>query len=124
MLARQRETVIGAVTFVQLPLTFLSVALMQRNLLPGWIRTSAKFNPVNWAVEAARAAAMQRTDWGLVAGRIGLLLGLLLVSALFCLAGVREVPAVTLNVAAHGARLNRFRTAPGLSRYQQRPKGR
>ena len=80
VLGRQRETVIGAVTFVQLPLTFLSVSLMQRSLLPGWIRAVAKFNPVNWAVEAGRSAAMQRTDWGLVAGRIGLLLALLAVS--------------------------------------------
>ncbi len=81
VLARQRETVIGAVTFVQLPLTFLSAALMQSSLLPGWIRTVAKFNPVNWAVQAGRSAAMERTDWGLVASRIGLLVALLLVSA-------------------------------------------
>lgn len=82
LLARQRETVIGAVTFVQLPLTFLSASLMQQSLLPGWIRTVAKFNPVNWAVVAARSAAMERTDWGVVAGRVGLLLALLLASAL------------------------------------------
>jgi ABC-2 type transport system permease protein len=81
VLARQRETVIGAVTFVQLPLTFLSVALMQPSLLPGWIRTVAKFNPVNWAVEAGRAAAMEQINWGLVASRIGLLLALLIVAA-------------------------------------------
>jgi ABC-2 type transport system permease protein len=81
VLARQRESVIGAVTFVQLPLTFLSAALMAPGLLPGWIRTVARFNPVNWAVEAARSAAMQTIDWGLVAGRIGLLVALLLASA-------------------------------------------
>jgi ABC-2 type transport system permease protein len=81
VLARQRETVIGAVTLVQLPLTFLSAALMQSSLLPGWIRTVAKFNPVNWAVQAGRSAAMEKTDWGLVASRIGLLVALLLVSA-------------------------------------------
>jgi ABC-2 type transport system permease protein len=80
VLARQRETVIGAVTFVQLPLTFLSVALMQRSLLPHWIRTVATYNPVNWAVEAARSAAMQKIDWGVVAGRIGLLVALLAVA--------------------------------------------
>ncbi len=81
LLARQRESVIGAVTFVQLPLTFLSAALMAQSLLPGWIRSVARFNPVNWAVEAARSAAMQKIDWSLVAGRIGLLAGLLVVSA-------------------------------------------
>ncbi|HEX4010670.1 MAG TPA: ABC transporter permease [Solirubrobacteraceae bacterium] len=81
VLARQRESVIGAVTFVQLPLTFLSAALMQRSLLPGWINTVARFNPVNWAVEAARSAAMEKINWGLVAGRIGLLVALALVAA-------------------------------------------
>lgn len=83
VLARQRETLIGAVTFVQLPLTFLSAALMQRSLVPDWIRTVAKFNPVNWAVEAGRSAAMQKTDWGLVTGRIALLIAVMLASAAF-----------------------------------------
>jgi ABC-2 type transport system permease protein len=81
ILARQRETVIGAVTFVQLPLTFLSVALMQRSLLPSWIQSAAAYNPVNWAAEAARSAAMQKIDWSLVASRIGFLAVLLLVAA-------------------------------------------
>ena len=83
MLARQRETLIGAVTFVQLPLTFLSAALMQQSLVPGWIQTVAKFNPVNWAVVAARGSAMQKIDWGLVAGRVGLLAALALLCAWF-----------------------------------------
>ena len=80
MLARQREALIGAVTLVLLPLTFLSTALMQESLVPGWIRTVAKFNPVNWAVVAGRAAAMQKIDWGLVGSRIGLLVALLAVA--------------------------------------------
>jgi ABC-2 type transport system permease protein len=81
VLAKTRETVIGAVSFVQLPLTFVSTALMQKSLVPGWIQTVAKFNPVNWAVEAARSAAMEHTDWGLVASRAGLLLALLLIAS-------------------------------------------
>jgi ABC-type multidrug transport system permease subunit len=60
VLARQRETLIGAVSLVLLPLTFLSTALMQQSLVPGWIRTVAKFNPVNWAVEAGRSALCKR----------------------------------------------------------------
>ncbi len=64
LVGRQRETVIGTVSFFQLPLTFLSTGMMQKSLLPHWMQTAAKFNPVNWAVEAARAAAMQKTDWG------------------------------------------------------------
>ncbi|HWF72073.1 MAG TPA: ABC transporter permease [Solirubrobacteraceae bacterium] len=83
MLARQRETLIGAVTFVQLPLTFLSASLMQGSLLPGWIKTVSKFNPVNWAVEAGRSVAMEKTDWGLVGSRVGLLAALALLCAMF-----------------------------------------
>jgi ABC-2 type transport system permease protein len=83
VLARQRETLIGAVTMVLLPLTFLSSALMQQNLVPGWIETVAKFNPVNWAVEAGRSAAMSDMDWGLVAGRVGLLAALVVLCAWF-----------------------------------------
>jgi ABC-2 type transport system permease protein len=83
VLARQRETLIGAVTCVLLPLTFLSTALMQQSLVPAWIRTVAEFNPVNWAVEAGRSATAQKIDWGLVGTRVGLLVLLALVSATF-----------------------------------------
>jgi ABC-2 type transport system permease protein len=83
VLTRQRETLIGAVTAVILPLTFLSSALMQQSLVPSWIRTIAKFNPVNWAVEAGRSAAMQRIDWGLVGIRFGLLAALAVLCAVF-----------------------------------------
>ena len=55
VLTRQRETLIGAVSLLLLPLTFLSGALMQLSLAPGWIQTVAKFNPVDWAAVAARS---------------------------------------------------------------------
>jgi ABC-2 type transport system permease protein len=83
VLTRQRETLIGIVTMVTLPLTFLSSALMQQSLLPGWIQWTAKFNPVNWAAEAGRSAAGTNADWGLIATRTGLLALLLLASAVF-----------------------------------------
>jgi ABC-2 type transport system permease protein len=83
VLTRQRETLIGIVTMVTLPLTFLSSALMQPNLLPGWIRWTARFNPVNWAAEAGRSAVGANADWGLIATRTGLLALLLLASAAF-----------------------------------------
>ncbi len=83
VLTRQRETLIGIVTMVTLPLTFLSSALMQQSLLPSWIRWIAKFNPVNWAAEAGRSAAGTNADWGLIATRTGFLALLLLASAAF-----------------------------------------
>ncbi len=90
VLARQRESLIGAVSLVLLPLTFLSSALMQQSLVPHWIRSVAIVNPVNWAVEAARSAAMQKTGWGVVAGRLGLLFVLALLAAWFATRAFRS----------------------------------
>jgi ABC-2 type transport system permease protein len=81
VLVRQRESLIGIVSMVTLPLTFLSTALMQKSLLPNWVQWAADVNPVNWAAEAGRSAATQQADWSLIGTRIGLLAALLLVSA-------------------------------------------
>jgi len=82
LVARQRETLIGAVTFVLLPLTFLSGAFMQLSLAPGWIADVARFNPVNWAVTAARAVGARDADWTVVLTRLGLLAALLLLATI------------------------------------------
>jgi ABC-2 type transport system permease protein len=74
LLLRQQESVIAANTFLVLPLSFLSGTFMQLSLAPGWIQQVARFNPVNWAVQAGRAALGAHTDWGLVLSRTGALL--------------------------------------------------
>lgn len=51
--------------------------------MPRWMQDVAKLNPVNWAVEAGRSAAMQKIDWGLVGSRIGLLAALALLCGAF-----------------------------------------
>ena len=66
MLARQRETIIGINTFLLLPLTFLSSAFIVTALMPHWMRNVADGNPVNWALEAGRAAMSASPDWGRV----------------------------------------------------------
>jgi len=76
LLARREETVIAAVNFVALPLTFVSTTFMQKNLIPHWMGRVADFNPINWAVEAGRASVLPGTDWGMVAVRFGLLAAL------------------------------------------------
>jgi ABC-2 type transport system permease protein len=53
---RKEESVIGAVNFVLLPLTFTSPVFMANTLMPDWMRAVARFNPVNWSVEAGRGA--------------------------------------------------------------------
>jgi ABC-2 type transport system permease protein len=82
LIARKEESLIGAVTFLQLPLVFLSTAFMQPSLLPDWIGTVSDFNPVDWAIVAGREAVGASTDWASVAGYCGLLVGF----AVVCLA--------------------------------------
>lgn len=76
LIARREETMIAVMNFVMLPLTFLSTTFMQKNLIPHWIRAVAEVNPVNWAVEAGRAAVLPGTDWSMVLTRLGLLAAL------------------------------------------------
>ena len=86
----RREALIGAVQFIVLPLTFLSVTFLQANLMPRWMAHVADFNPVNWAVVAGRAATSSHPDWGLVASRAGLLAALLAACLLFATRAFRS----------------------------------
>jgi ABC-2 type transport system permease protein len=90
---RREETLIAAMQFLLLPLTFLSTAFMQASLIPGWIRHVSDVNPVNWAVVAGRAATQADPDWGLVASRAGLLLALALACAAFATRAFRSYQA-------------------------------
>jgi ABC-2 type transport system permease protein len=81
--ARKEETMIGAVQFIILPLTFTSAAFMQQSLMPHWMQTVSKYNPVNWAVEAGRNAATGTLDWGYIGIRAGLLAVLLVAAVAF-----------------------------------------
>jgi ABC-2 type transport system permease protein len=76
MLVRQRESIIGINTFLLLPLTFLSSVFMVPDLMPGWMRTVAAANPVDWAAVAGREALAADPDWGAVLSRGGWLLAL------------------------------------------------
>jgi ABC-2 type transport system permease protein len=82
MVVRKEETVIAAVNFIILPLTFLSSVLMALQNAAGWIRSASAFNPVNWAVEAGRDAVMNHAgatgqllgpDWGSIASHLAYL---------------------------------------------------
>jgi ABC-2 type transport system permease protein len=83
--ARKEETLIATLTFLQLPLSFLSSTFMQPQLMPDWMRTVGDFNPLEWAVEAARAAALGDGGWDVVLTRAGLLTGFLALCAWFAL---------------------------------------
>jgi ABC-2 type transport system permease protein len=52
----------------------LSTAFLPGNLLPGWIETVSRFNPVSWAAVAAQEAILHsEPDWGTIVSRVGLL---------------------------------------------------
>lgn len=81
LVLRSQESVIGAVSFIVLPLTFVSGAFMPLNLTPNWIQQVARFNPVNWAVQLSREAVSVDPDAAAIALRGGLLLALALLCA-------------------------------------------
>jgi ABC-2 type transport system permease protein len=81
LLLRSQESVIGAVNFVVLPLSFLSSMLVPTDALPGWIAAIAQWNPVDWAVVIGRQTLSADVDWSVVGPRFGGLLALAVVAA-------------------------------------------
>jgi ABC-2 type transport system permease protein len=73
LLSRREETMIAVSNFVLLPLTFLSSVFMAQALMPQWMQDVAQYNPVNWAVQAGRAALAANGDWSIVFSRMGYL---------------------------------------------------
>jgi ABC-2 type transport system permease protein len=81
LVMRREESVIAAVQFVVLPLTFLSSVFMQVNLAPGWVQSAARLNPLNWSVQAGRDAMSANVDWSAVGVHTAYLIVFGLVSA-------------------------------------------
>ena len=76
LLLRSQEALIGISQFIVLPLQFLSSAIMDTRLSPDRFRTTARYNPVDWAVVAAGEALSAAPDRGAVWSRLGLLTAL------------------------------------------------
>lgn len=81
LVLRTQNAVIGAVNFVVLPLSFLSSTFMPVNLMPAWMQTVTKYNPVTWAVEVGRQTLTSNVDWSLIGIHLAELLALTLVCA-------------------------------------------
>lgn len=75
LLSRREETMIAVSNFVLLPMTFLSSVFIAQALMPQWMQDVAQYNPVNWAVQAGRAALAAEGDWSIVFSRMGYLVG-------------------------------------------------
>jgi ABC-2 type transport system permease protein len=81
LLTRREATMIAVANFIGLPLLFLSSTLISIKQIPPWMSEAARYNPVNWGVDAARQVVIPGTDWGSVGTHLGLLLGLTIVMA-------------------------------------------
>ena len=78
LLTRKEATMIAVANFIGLPLLFLSSTLIAIDQIPRWIQETARYNPVNWGVDAARQVVLPATDWASVGEHVGLLFGLTL----------------------------------------------
>jgi ABC-2 type transport system permease protein len=81
LLTRREATMIAVANFIGLPLLFLSTTMNARSQMPHWMRIVARYNPVDWGVQAARGVALPGTDWSSVGWHLLLLLGLTAVTA-------------------------------------------
>ncbi len=79
LLTRTQDSLIGISQLISLPLAFLSSAIMNPALAPGWVQTLARYNPLDWAVVVSREALSAAPDWGAVWPRIAALAGLAVV---------------------------------------------
>jgi ABC-2 type transport system permease protein len=79
LIVRTRESLIGFSTMLTLPLSFLSSAMMAREVAPDWIQTVSTYNPVDWTVVASREALSANPDWGAIWPRLGGLLAVALI---------------------------------------------
>jgi len=64
---KNTETVFGIGIFLTFPLLFVSTALVPLSLLPSWMQTVSKFNPISYTVDAVRALAITGFDWMTIA---------------------------------------------------------
>ena len=64
LLLRKSDPLVAVVSFVTMPLMFLSSAMIPGQMLPGWIETARKFNPVDYAVESVRNLVVTGYEWG------------------------------------------------------------
>ena len=83
LIFRRPESMIATANMVGLPLMFLSTILIPPGIIPGWIASVSRFNPVNWAVQAARHAVLFGGDWGTTGQFLLLLLAAMAATSLF-----------------------------------------
>ena len=71
---REHQGFMMVINFFTLPLVFLSSAMMPMEMLPSWLQTVAKYNPVTYAADGIRTLMNTGFD-GVVLGKSFLILG-------------------------------------------------
>lgn len=66
ILFQKAEPLIAVVSFLTLPLMFLSSSMMPIQMLPDWIDTARRFNPIDYTVESVRTLFISGYDWHLL----------------------------------------------------------
>ncbi len=81
--ASSHETLIAAVNLLTMPMMFTSNAMVPLEMMPDWLATIAKYNPITYAVNPIRSLFLTGYDWTAIL-TAGLMLGL----ATFLLTGL------------------------------------
>ncbi len=89
LLVLQEETLSAMLSFLSLPLTFLSAVLIDPVYMPEWMRSAVRFNPVNWGVIVTRGATGPNPDWTVVGAHLGLLASFVVAAALAAVVALR-----------------------------------
>ena len=63
LLLRRAEPLIGIINLATMPMMFLSSTMMATSLLPGWLNTVRRFNPVDYAVVGVRDLVLHGYIW-------------------------------------------------------------
>lgn len=66
--SRRFETQMAIANLLNLPLLFASNALFPIALMPDWLQSFAKINPISYATEAIRQSLLMNPDWSVLAG--------------------------------------------------------
>ena len=63
---KRPDPLIAFISFITLPLMFLSSAMVPSDLLPGWIQVAKTFNPVSHSVESVRSLVIVGYEWNVI----------------------------------------------------------
>lgn len=81
-------------SFLSLPMIFLSSALVPLSAMPGWMSVLAQLNPMTWAIDAVRPLIL--TGWAAALPKIGIVVIIMAVFDSVCLWGAARAFRKTL----------------------------